>query len=117
MQINKEKISIWLLLNIAFFIYSASSVVAKINALVNTPLSIRFFLFFAVQLFAMVLYTFLWQTAIKKIELNIAFSLKAITIVWSIIFARYIFNENITINNIIGLAIIIIGIMVVIKNE
>lgn len=117
MRIDKQKISRLVLLNVAFFIYSTSSVVAKINASINSPLSIGFFLLFGVQLFAMVLYTGLWQIAIKRIDLNMAFSLKAITIVWALIFAKYIFNEQITINNIIGLAIIIIGIMVVVGNE
>lgn len=117
MMINKEKIGIFLLLNVAFLVYSLSSVVAKINALTNSPLSIRFFFFFGIQIFAMVLYTILWQFSIKRLDLNVAFSLKAITIIWSLIFAKYIFNEIITLNNIIGIIVIIIGIMVVIRHE
>lgn len=117
MKISKEKIGIFIVLNLAFLIYSSSSVVAKINALTNNPLSIRFFLFFGVQLFAMVVYTVLWQISIKKLDLNIAFSLKAITIIWSLIFAKYIFNEVITFNNILGVLIIIVGIVVVVRHE
>lgn len=117
MKINREKIMIFILLNVAFCIYSISSVVAKINALNNKPLSIDFFIYFSIQLSAMVLYTVLWQFSIKKIDLNKAFSLKAVTVIWSLIFAKYIFHEVITINNLIGIMIIVIGIMVVVKNE
>jgi drug/metabolite transporter (DMT)-like permease len=54
---------------------------------------------------------------LKKFSLFVAYSSKGIVILWGLIWAVLFFQEKIKINNIIGAVIIIIGIVLVSKNE
>ena len=56
-------------------------------------------------------YAILWQQVIKRIELSTAYMFKGTTIVFTMLFAYWLFGEQITWNNILGAVIIIIGIV------
>ncbi|PHV70172.1 hypothetical protein CS063_11890 [Sporanaerobium hydrogeniformans] len=112
-----SKLKKYLLLNLAFFIYSMVSVVGKINAVSTEIFSKEFLFLFGVQIMVMAIYSILWQFSIKGIDLTIAFAFKGVTIIWGMVFANIIFRETIKINNIIGTILIIIGVMVVTKKD
>lgn len=63
-------------------------------------------------LFCLVLQAFFWQLTLKKLELSIAYPLTALNTVFILIFSYIIFNEQITVNNIIGVTIMMIGIVI-----
>jgi len=107
----------YLLINIVFIMYSLIGVIGKINAMNSIPFSIKFFAIFTIQVFLMVIYTVIWQISIKNIDLTNAFAFKGATIIWGMVFAKVIFNEMITLTNIIGAFIIALGILVVVKSE
>ena len=56
-------------------------------------------------------YAILWQQVIKRIELSTAYMFKGTTIIFTMLFAYWLFGEQITWNNILGTVIIIIGIV------
>ena len=55
----------------------------------------------------------MWQQIIKKFDISVASANKAMAILWSMLWAILFFHDNITINNVIGIVIIIIGTFIV----
>lgn len=107
---NKEKIYLILL----YMFYSLIGTIGKYNAMTSKAASIRFFMLLGLQLLGLLVFTIVWQQILKRLELSVAYLFKGTTILWSMVFAGIIFKESITLNNIVGGLIIIIGIGVVI---
>lgn len=59
----------------------------------------------------MMLYAVIWQQLLKRIDLSLAYMFKGTTIIFTMLFAYWLFGEQITWNNILGAVIIIIGIV------
>lgn len=70
-----------------------------------------------VWLFLMLLncavYAIAWQRIIKKFDLSFAFANRSVYLIWSQIWAVVIFKEKLTVCNIIGMLIVLIGVTVV----
>lgn len=109
----KKKITIKdvLILQAVIVIFTVSSVIAKL-ASGQSFLSTGFFLFYGLEILALGIYAILWQQMIKKFELSIAYANKAMGLVWTMIWAVLIFKEKITLTNIIGVILVILGIIV-----
>lgn len=58
------------------------------------------------------IYAGLWQQALKYIPLTTAFMFKSVTVIYGMIFAHILFKEEITVNNVAGVALIVAGIIV-----
>jgi len=93
-------------------LYTLSTVAAKF-ASGEQFLSFRFILFYGIEMFILGIYAILWQQIIKKFDLTIAYANRSMALLWSVVWAIVFFKENITINNIIGVIIVIIGTMIV----
>ncbi|UWP58438.1 EamA family transporter [Ruminococcus gauvreauii] len=63
------------------------------------------------------IYAIAWQKVIKKFTLSTAYANKSVYLIWSQVWAVLIFRENLTVNNIIGMLIVFIGVMVVQRYE
>ena len=50
---------------------------------------------------------------IKKFELSVAYTNRAMALLWSLIWAVVIFKDNITVKNVIGVALVIGGTIIV----
>ena len=61
------------------------------------------------------LYAICWQQVLKRIDLSMAYMFKGTSLIFVMIFACLFFEEQITINNVIGAAIIITGIVLYAK--
>lgn len=109
MRSNKKS---FLQLQLAFVIYSLTSIISK-KASEFKLLSVAFVVLYLLELLVMFVYAFIWQKILKKYDLVIAYSCKGITIIWTMIWAILLFKESITINNIVGAMIVIIGIVVI----
>ena len=59
------------------------------------------------------MYALLWQQMIKKFELSIAYANRAMALLWSAIWAIVLFKDSLSIKQIIGIAIVILGTIVV----
>lgn len=110
----KKKISIKniLLLQAVVIIYTLSGVAGKI-ASANELLSFKFILFYVIEIAILGVYAILWQQIIKRVDLSIAYANRAIAILWSMLWAVIFFHENITIQNIIGVVIVLAGMIIV----
>lgn len=100
-----------LLLLATFFIYSLESVFSKI-ASTYEPLSIPYLFYFGCVISVLGIYAVLWQVILKLMPLNIAFPYKSISIIYILLFSSLVFNESVTVNNIVGAGLIIIGLIV-----
>lgn len=99
-------------LQIVIVIYTLSGIMAKMAA-THDFLSFGFLKWYFLEFLILGVYAILWQQILKKFDLSEAYTNKATAVIWSSIWAVLIFKENITINNIIGCAIIILGIVLV----
>ncbi len=113
---NKSKIPYFILMHIAFLIYSCYALCGKF-ASIQEFLSKPFMLLYGAVLLIMFVYAILWQQVLKVIPLSIASANKAITIIWGIIFGRLLFNEKIKWNMIIGSILILTGIFTLLTEK
>ena len=63
------------------------------------------------------LYAVLWQQILKRIELSLAYMFKGTGLIFVMLLAYVLFGEQITRNNIVGAAIIIIGIVLFARGD
>lgn len=110
------KISDYVFLHSIFILYAFVSLFEK-TASKYSFLSIGFLLSFSGMILITGLYAFLWQKALKRFPLVVAYSNKGIVIIWTMLLGVLFFSEKITFNNILGVAIIIAGITLVSKND
>lgn len=62
-------------------------------------------------------YAILWQQIIKDFSPSVAYSNKSVTTIWVLIFSFVFFHEEITLNNILGAIVIILGVILVSQND
>lgn len=99
-----------------FLFYSLGGIASKLAS--GQPfLSFRFCLFYGAVLFVLFVYAILWQQAIKKFPLTVAYSNKAATIVWGMIWGKMFFQEIIKWNMMLGTVIVISGIIIVVHAD
>jgi len=103
-----KKLSDFLILYLAFFVYSFSSVCAKLAALQTERT--RVFLFFAAEIICLGIYALIYQQALKRFSLVVAMSNKGITVILGLIWSTILFGEKVGALNIIGAMLIIFGI-------
>lgn len=99
------------LLTIAFIVYSCESLFSKLASTYES-LSLPFLIFFGLVIVALGIYAVLWQKILEFMPLNIAYLCKSSTIVIILVMSNLIFNENITVYNIIGAGLIFLGLIV-----
>ena len=115
-QKKKFQIKDILMLQIVFFIYSINSVVAKF-ASAQEPFSLNFILLYGLELCVLGVYAILWQQLIKRMELSVAYSNKAVVLLWAMVFGTLLFKEQITLTKVAGILLVIAGIVVLNSEE
>ena len=109
---KKFKFKDIIILQIVIAVYTLSTVFAKF-ASGEEFLSFKFILFYGIEILILGVYAIVWQQLIKKFDISVAYANKAMGLFWSIIWAILIFNESITIKNVIGVVIVTIGTIIV----
>ena len=109
---KKVKIKQLVILQAIIMIYTLSSVVAKF-ASGEEFLTFKFIVFYGLEILILGIYAILWQQIIKKFDLSIAYANKAMSLLWSLLWAILFFKESITVKNVIGVVIVIIGTIIV----
>lgn len=99
-----------------YIMYSFILIVGKL-ASKEQVLSLKFILFFMLELFIFGIYAVLWQQLIKRMDLNKAYSAKGTVILWTLLWSWLFFEESIKLNNVIGALVILLGIYMVMKDE
>lgn len=77
----------------------------------------KFIIFYGIVLVILFGYALVWQQLLKKLPLVTAYANKAVTVIWGLLWGTIIFKEKITLFNILGAALIILGIYVVVKAD
>lgn len=103
-----------ILLQLAVMIYTLSGVAAKFAAGYEF-LSLGFVLCYATEICILGGYAILWQQIIKRVDLSVAYANRSIAILWSMLWAALIFRERISVQNIVGVLLVLAGTMVVNK--
>lgn len=112
----KPTIKNYVFLHVAFLIYSIIMVYMKWAA--KFPIaSISFFIAYFGLVVLLFGYALLWQQVIKHFEISKAYSHRGIIILWSMLWSVFLFGDTILWNHLLGAAIIIVGIVVVTKDE
>lgn len=110
----KRKVSVKdiLILQAVIIVYTLSSVMAKL-ASAREPFSRAFLLFYLTELAILGIYALLWQQMLKRFELSVAYANRAMALLWSFVWAVVIFHDRVTVKNVIGIALVIAGTMIV----
>ena len=113
MKNNKK---VLLLLNVAFLVYSLTSVMSKVAAS-EEVLSLKWIICYGAMLFFLMLYAVMWQFVLKKVDLIVAYSNKAIVVIWGMLWGVLFFGESISFFKCAGIALVVLGIIVLSKGE
>lgn len=97
-----------LILQAVIVVYTFSGVLAKL-ASGQEPLSVKFLMLYGTELAVLGLYALLWQQMIKRFELSVAYANRSMALLWSMVWAAVIFHDRITLKNICGVALVILG--------
>ena len=116
MEKKQSKILNIIKLHLCILVYVCVSLISKIAAQFSF-LSITYILLIGGMFAVLGLYALLWQQAIKPFPPSVAYSNKSITIIWTTIISALFFSEKITLNNILGIPVIIAGIVLVVAND
>ena len=100
-----------LILQLIIMIYTFSSICAKLASGQETILRLLFFT--GLEFLCLAVYAILWQQAIKKFDLSVAYANRAMVLLWSMIWAVLVFHDTITLKNILGVALVIAGTFVI----
>lgn len=95
-------------------LYACVSVFTK-YASGQPALSAKYILAFAGAVCVMGVYAVLWQQVLQRIDLSTAYMFKGTNLIFVMLFAFALFGEQITLNNIIGACVIIVGIVLYAK--
>ena len=115
---QKKRITIWNIMALqgAVVIYTMSGIFAKFSSNYEV-MSRGFLMFVALEILALGIYAIILQQVIKKFPLSVAYANRATSIFWSMIWAFFLFKEKITVKNLIGVAIIFVGVLLVNMDE
>lgn len=105
-----------LLLHLLLAVYSMSGIASKYAAqqeLMSGP----FCIYYGLMMMALCLYALCWQQIIKKLPLVTAYANKAVTVVWGMVWGVLFFEETLTVMNVVGAAVIVVGVYMVVMSE
>lgn len=98
-----------LILQAIIVIYTFSGVFGKLATNGHAFLSGEFLLYVFLDFCVLAVYALLWQQALKRFDLHVAYANRAMATVWGIVWAYIVFGETITVMNIAGTVLILAG--------
>lgn len=109
---NRITLKTILILNVIFCLYSVGGICSK-HASGFPFLSFQFILFYGMEVLILLAYAVVWQQVLKITPLNLAYTNKAVTTIWSLIWGVVFFSEVITIGKLLGGILIISGVVLI----
>lgn len=113
---NKNRIKQLFILQAAVLLYTCGGITGKF-ASARQLFSLQFFILYGLEIVFLGIYAIIWQQVIQKIDLSIAYANRSVNLLWTMLFAVSVFHETITIGNIIGVLLVILGICLVNSTE
>ena len=111
MNTIRKKILLYVSLHFLLMFYSLSGVLCK-KAAGTIMFSFDFFVYYGIVILLLGIYAIGWQQIIKRLPLTIAFSNRAVCVIWGIIWGIVIFKETINIWKVVGAVIVMIGVAI-----
>ena len=99
------------LLQAIIVIYTISGIMAKFASAGETMENIL--LFFGLDLMFLGIYAICWQQMIKIFPLSVAYANRAMALLWSAVWAKIIFGEEIGFKQMAGIALVILGTLII----
>lgn len=93
-------------------IYTISSLMSK-KASASGGDVVRFLFWFGLEFVLLGIYAILWQQMIKRFELSTAYANRSMAVVWSMLWAVVFFHDTVTVKNIVGVCLVVIGTVIV----
>ena len=115
-QTNGSRWLLLLALQLIVILYSLSNVMSKIASGYDFA-SIPYIFAYGGEILLLGIYAVLWQQIIQRLNLTTAYASRATALFWSMLWAKLLFRESITLPNIIGVILVIIGTLVVITDD
>lgn len=100
------------LLYLAFLVYSGTTVFSKMAAM-QSGITIEFLFFMGMEVMCLGVYAIIWQQVLKNMSLITAMSNKGVVVIFGLIWSVLLFEETISLYNVFGTAMIILGIWMV----
>lgn len=107
---KNDKIKTFILLHIMLLVFSFATVLSK-TAAGYSFMNLKFCICLLGLVLILGVYAIGWQQVIKKLPLTTAFSNKAVTVVWGIVWGHLFFGEIVNLGKIVGALIVIAGIV------
>lgn len=105
-----NKLTSLMILHIILALYSIGGVLSKMASRTHF-LNLDFCLYYIGLIIILGIYAIVWQQILKRLPLTVAFANKAVTVVWGLIWGTVLFNESISIGQLAGVALIMLGII------
>ena len=109
---RKLTVGMALLIQLVVMIYTLSGVMAKL-ASGHGFLSFKFILFYGLEILILGVYAIIWQQIIKRVDLSVAYVNRSVALLWSMLWAVLFFKEKVSVQNIIGVLIVLAGTIIV----
>lgn len=100
-----------ILLQAIIVIYTVSGIMAKFASAGETLGKV--ILFFGLDLMFLGIYAICWQQMIKIFQLSVAYANRAMALLWSAIWAKIVFGEQITLKQMLAIGLVIIGTLII----
>ena len=115
-----EKVKIYVQLHLNILLFSLTGIFSKLAAIEydeNGLHSKLLYIFILLMILNCAFYAIAWQKVIKKLPLSTAYANRSVYLIWSQVWAVFIFHENLSMFNIIGMLIVFCGVLVVQRYE
>ena len=115
-----EKVKNYIQLHLNIMMFSLTGIFSKMAAMQYEEEGLHskvLYLLILLMILNCVFYAFVWQRVIKHFSLSTAYANKSVYLIWSQIWAVFIFHENLSMFNIIGMLIVFCGVLVVQRYE
>ena len=101
-----------ILLQAVVIIYTSTSIIGKLAADTEV-MSFKFIMFYGLDVFFLGIYAICWQQMIKRFDLSVAYANRAMALLWTGLWAVVIFKAPLTVKQIIGIVVVVIGTVII----
>lgn len=101
-----------ILLQAVVIIYTSTSIIGKLAADTEV-MSFKFIMFYGLDVFFLGIYAICWQQMIKRFDLSVAYANRAMALLWTGLWAVIIFKDTLTVKQIIGIVVVVIGTVII----
>lgn len=116
LPMTRARLQTYLGLHVLLMLYSLTDLFGKIAAGFDLA-DWRFWGFYALVIGVLGVYALGWQQVIKRLPLTTAFSSKAITVFWGLVWGVLFFHEEVTLLKLVGIVVIVAGVVLLARSD